>query len=48
MRIDNRKANGRIMIDDGITIDISPFVSGKELKIDLETGQLSVVAITNT
>lgn len=35
-------------IDTGITIDISPFVSGKELKIDLETGQLSVVAITNT
>ena len=35
-------------IDDGITIDISTVVSGKELKIDLETGQLSVVAITNT
>lgn len=35
-------------IDTGITIDISPFVSGKELKIDLETGQLSVVAITNS
>lgn len=35
-------------LDDGITIDISTVVSGKELKIDLETGQLSVVAITNT
>lgn len=35
-------------IANGITIDISPFVSDKELKIDLETGQLSVAAITNT
>ena len=32
--------------NDGITIDLSPFVSDKKLKIDLETGQLSVVAIT--
>lgn len=31
-----------------IIIDITPFVSGKELKIDLETGQLSVVSITNS
>lgn len=44
MRIDDRKVNGRIMID----IDISPFVSGKELIIDLGTGQLFVDAITNT
>ena len=35
-------------IDGEITIDISPFVSGKELIIDLGTGQLFVDAITNT
>ena len=35
-------------ISDVITIDISPFVPGKELKIYLETGQLAVVSITNT
>lgn len=35
-------------IDGEITIDISPFVSGKELIINLETGQLLVDAITNT
>ena len=35
-------------IDTEIIIDITPFVSGKELKIDLETGQLSVVSITNS
>lgn len=35
-------------INDGITIDISAVVSGKGLKINLTTGQLSIVAITNT
>lgn len=35
-------------IDGGITIDISAVVPGKELKINLETGGLSVVAITNS
>ncbi len=34
--------------DGGITIDISALVPGKELKINLLTGKLSVVAITNS
>lgn len=35
-------------INDGITIDVSAVVSDKVLKIDLTTGQISIVVITNT
>lgn len=35
-------------IDDRITIDISAVISGKELKINRTTGQLSIVETLNT